>query len=654
MTYSGGGRPHIWVPRRLSGLGASSTPGRYLLSPSEGTAAAGGYVKTVAAGAQGYISQQAADAARSQFSQVTGIPAQWVPTDPSQVGPWAKSQVQAWASSQIASGVDQGRRMLEDKLSSAESKVYADIQKPLDESESAQWALDFLTTHGPPTDQASAIRMARAFVMAQCAAIGLPPEFIAAAHLINSFPTTVENAESWGLTLGTSYLSQFGVPIVTSTDPTAFFNSCGRAAIAQVAPGIPFSLCEATFSSLKDGSINFEEAQGLVVGACAWVGGAIGQAFGLPAPIGAFLCQIVAGTLVPIISDALGFGPSDSEKLNAAQQAASAAAAAATVVCTDLARALWLQYQHYFDSVEGNLQAVIRANQEWILTSGSCAQTDGIRLFPEQAAGANTLDVIYDSNGKATGHYQHPVSRDCPNELGCPYLSYHSPSDSPILRRASYSMSAADLAKRIIPQITPGAPGCDALSALAYWNARRYVTPYQVLYTMSGQPPNMYVKPSVASTSELSSRNAAPWDTVLHSDDEYLQTIGTVGTKNFGTEVGECMTPPWAKYMLGSLQQAASASALVQRDLARTVSGATSAYEIQRHMQELAGVNWQVASDATKKAAANAAASRAAAFRSAIGEAKRKGARRSDLLNYGLLAAGSAALAGWAMARVTK
>ncbi len=643
MSYSGGGGPHVWVPRRLSGLGSPPPDGKYLIDRTIGTTDAGAYAKTVAAGAQGYLSQQATDLARSTFRQNTGIDVPWIPTKTSQVGPWAKQQYNAWKSTAITEGIKVGRQVYSDKMG-----IGAPISSLLTESEIGDWGLRYLAGHpdlltNPTT--AGAMAMAQAFVMTNSDALGLPPEFIAAAGLIENFPSTVENAEQWGITLASAYLSRFGFPIVTSTDPSAFLSSCGRAAIAQVGPGIPFALCEATYGSLSNGSINFAEAEGLVIGACAWIGGAVGQAFGIPAPIGAMLSQIIASAIVPIMAEALGFGPSDSEKLNAAQVAAAKAAAAATVVCTDLARALWLQYQHYWESMEGNIQELYNANAEWLYPNG-CSSTNGsgLRVFPETIPGANTLDIVLDSHGAAIGkppnflHYPKPVSRGCKELLGCAYLSYGS---IPLARRASYDLSVASLKQGRMPSIRQTTSGCDALSALSFWNARRYVTPYQVLNEMSGGKPWEWLRPNTTVAGQFSSRNDPSWESVLRSDEEYLQAIGVVQvTGGAGQSVGQCWTPKWGDYLSGSLRQAAAASALVQRDLTRTVSSVTTQYQLQK---ELAVTD--------QRAAVRTATAKAASFRSAIQEAKRRGARRSDMLNYSLLAAGGAALAGWAIAR---
>lgn len=658
MSYSGGGGPHIWVPRRLSGLGDSS--GRYILEQTLGVSDIPSPGE-LTSGAQGYITSQMASQARSAFRQNTGIDMPWVPTNKAQAGQWAKEQFAAWKHATAPAAIDQARRIFEDKLSGTDAtgkyqKVYADIRAPLREGEIEGWAEAYLIANGPPTSSAAAFAMMQSFVMTNADAIGLPPEFIAASGLIQNFPTTVDGAEQWGLTLGSAYLAQFGVPIITSTDPSAFLGSCSRAALAQTAPGVPFSLCEATYASLKDGYIDFNEAQGLVIGACAWAGALIGQAFGLPAPLGALLSQLIASEIVPLIATFLGFGESDSRLLNQAQVAARKAADAATIVCTDLARALWLQYQHYWDSMSGNIDRTIRANQEWLLTGGSCSRTDGIRIFPETAPGANTLDIVCDKtgapilvNGKPI-HYAHPVSRWCADANGCPYLAYSIDS---VVRRNGYSLSTADL-KRVPNSydITVGAPGCDGVSALACWEARRYVTPNQVLYEMQGKKGGAYLLANTTVQSQLDSRNAPSWESYLHSDEEELANIGLVQIAgSAGESVGDCLTPDWGRYLYNSLQQAAAASALVQRDLSRTVSSASTQYGMKKHMEAAAGADWAIASAAQKREAVRKATANAATFRTAILEAKRRGARTRDTINYSLLAAGGAALVGWATAR---
>jgi len=692
MTFSSGRGPHIWVPRRLSGLG-QAPGGKYIIPATIGTieavtaagASAPAFVRSVAPGAQGYI----------PASVASSLPRTWVPlVDPttsqgqSALGQWAKNQALTFAGSQIGPGIEAGRRVYAEKLSAAGRPVEAEIRSAMPQDDISQWGYEYLLHHPElftqaPTPEA-AVAMAQAFIAANCDRIGLPPEFIAASTLIHNFPTTVENAEQWGITLGTAYLSQFGVPIITDANPNTFLGSCARGAIAQTFPGIPLSLCEATYGSLSNGSINFDEAQGLVIQACGWIAGAVGQAFGLPAPIGAVLGQIIASVLVPIISDALGFGPSDSEKLNRAQEAASRAAAAATVACTDLARALWLQYQHYWESMQGNLQTLMRANLEWLVTSGGCGLNDGVRLFPAASPDADTLDIVRDPSGAAFllnesdvrakrarpkyMRYQRPVvGRGCALPLGCPYGAYGIDG---VVYRDKYDLSMGELQQKSIPNIHQGGyAACDALGALAFWNARRYVTPYQIVLAMYGEEYaretgtgydnklagrlNMWVQRYGAyQGSQMDSRTQPHWEGVVHSDEEYLQYIGRVRTTgSAGESVGDCGTPQWATYLSGSLQQAAAASALVQRDVTRTVLSNITQYKLQRQMEELTGNKWKVASAAQQRAAVRAVAARAASFRTAIREAKRKGAEHRDMLNYSLLAAGGAALAGWAVSR---
>lgn len=676
MSFTGVG-PHIWVPRR-SGLGAI-VPGGYVIPSDAGQiktslqSSAANFSASVSASAQGYVTQEASAAALSTFKSATGINVPWVPTDPKQAGPWAKQMVQLYSSPMMTAGIEAGKRTLQDFRVPENPTGFG---PPLTEDEAAQWATGYLASHPDmltnPTAQ-GAVAMMQAFVSAQGTAIGLPPEFIAASQLAHGFPTDVGSAEKWGLTLGTAYLSQYGVPIVSDLSATGFLQAAGRFGMSQVAPGIPFGLCEATYTALSDGSISYNEAQGLVVGACAFIGGAVGQAFGIPAPLGALLGQLVGTVLTGPVADALGFGPSDSEKLNAAQEAATKAAAAATVVCTDLARALWLEYQQYWDSVQTNLDGVFRANQEWLFP-GSCGPTSGVMLFPESSPGENTLNYILNADGSPVMgkngplSYPYPTTRHCGPMTGCPY---NATSIDQIVMRDKYDLTMEDLLKKRVPNISRGSSyaGCDALGALAFWGARRYVTPYQVMYAMRPQNtselcppgtgyclqpgrPNMYVRDYVYHGTEFGSRNQQMWDGQVHSDEEYLQNIGLVTTAGAaGEQVGDCYTPQWAQFMFLSLQQAPAASALVQRDLARTVSYVTAQYGISKRMEALAGAKWSAAGAAAQREAVRQAAARAASFRSSVREAQRRGRMKADLMNYGLLAAGGAALAGWATAK---
>lgn len=575
----------------------------------------------------------------------------WVPTTPTEVGAWAKEQAKIFASKSMQDGIKRGAHIFEEKLSGA-TPVSVDPFPPMSESEVEAWVKFFVSGHGYPTTAAEGLRFAREFVVANCDQIGLPPEFIAASDLIQNFPDTPEEAVTWAVNLGSSFLASFGVPIVDVSDASSFISASARAAVAQIAPGVPFDLFETTFDALSDGRVTSAEAKGIVIGAAGFVGAVIGQAFGLPAPIGALLGQLIVGGL----AEAFGWGPDDSEKLKSAQDAASQAAATAHAECTALSVALWLEYQHYWDAIAKTLNDSIRKNQEWLTPHGSCGRTDGIRMF-----GSTTLDIIRDGSGAplvtnladvkkgAKPKYRtYPITmtRSCSDARGCPYLSM--PMERLIVRD-KYPVGPADL--RRVPTVETSAPGCDAMSALLFWGARRYATPMQVFYAMQGKP-DQWVKPSTYHESQLTSHNAPPWEEVLHSDYDYLSSVvGYVGTINFGTAVSSCPAPAWAAFMFKSLEQAAASTALVQRDLARTVSAATTEYGIRYHMEQAAQVNWEVASAAQKRKAAREVAAQTAGLRRAVIEAKRRGREKADLLNYGLLAAGGAAVFGLALGR---
>jgi hypothetical protein len=596
--------------------------------------------------ARGFIPPEEAAAARNAYPSGQ-MP--WVPTTPTEVGPWAKEQAKLFASKQIQEGIERGKRIFEDKLSGA-TPVTVEPFPPMKEDEIEAWVKFFVLAHGYPTNAADGVRFAREFVLANCDQIGLPPEFIAASDLIQNFPDTPEEAVTWAINLGSSFLASFGVPLVDVSDASSFISASARAAVAQVAPGVPFDLFETTFDALSDGRVTSAEAKGIVIGAAGFVGAVIGQAFGLPAPLGALLGQLIVGGL----SEAFGWGPDDSEKLKSAQDAAAAAAATAHSQCQDLSIALWLEYQHYWDAIAKTLDATIRQNQSWLTPEGSCLRTNGIRLF-----GSTTLDIIRDGAGMplitnpaevkkgARPKYRtYPVkmTRSCGDARGCPYLSM--PMEK-MLSRDKWPLAPDDL--RRVPSISAGSAGCDATGALLFWGARRYVNPMHVFYAMQGKA-NQWVEPDTYRATELSSRNVRRWEEIVHSDYDYLSSVvGYVGTINFGTAVSECPAPAWAAFMFKSLEQAAAAVALVQRDLARTVSAATTEYGIKYHMEQAAQVNWEVATTTQKRQAARQVAAQAAGLRHAVVEAKRRGREKSDLLNYGLLAAGGAAVFGLAL-----
>jgi len=627
----------LWLPGRALG----ALPSRLPLPPDAGTSG------NPEDHARGFVPASDAASARARYQQTSGTPP-WVPTTPSEIGPWAKQQAAVFASKEIQDGIKRGAKVFETDL-----HLEANFFPPMPEGAIEEWVKRYTATNGFPVDGASGVRMARAFVIANTSEIGLPPEFIAASELVTGFPDTPEQAVFWAVHLGTSFLSSFGVPIVDVSDASSFLSACARAGVSQFAPGVPFELFEATFSALSDGRVTNAEAKGIVLGAAAFVGAAIGQAFGLPAPIGAFLSQIMVAGLV----EAFGWGPTDSDKLKAAQDTAAAAAATASRECEALSIALWLEYQHYWQSISDTLSRSIRDAQGWLAPSGSCGRQDGIRLFATE-----TLDVIRDAygnpllanpaevkKGKAPKYrtYPYPLTRVCSSDRGCPYLTV---SSDQLVTRDEFALSPEALKR--VPSISKRPPGCDAASALSFWGARRYTSPNQVFFAMRGKP-DQWVEPSTYKPTELKSYNVQRWEEIVHSDYEYLTTlVGHVGTVNFGTAVGPCPAPAWAAYMFKSLEQAAAAVALVERDLTRTVSAATTEYGIKYHMEQAAEVKWEVASAAQKRAAARTVAARAAGLRHAALEAKKRGRRKADLVNYGLLTAGGAALLGVTLGRM--
>jgi hypothetical protein len=636
VTYRG-----LYLARSLG-----STPSRILLPNDGGTSS------SPADQARGFIPQSEADGARNEFIQTLGD-APWVPASASEIGPWAKEQAALFTTKQMTQAISDGAKTFAQQLS-GDNPVEASLFPPMSEGQVEQWVKEYVGSHGFPTNPSSAMSLARAFVIANSDEIGLPPEFIAASNLIRNFPTTPESAVGWAVSLGSAFLSTYGVPIVDVSDASSFLSASARAAVAQVAPGVPFSLFEATFDALSDGQLTASEAKGIIIGAAGFIGGLVGQAFGLPAPIGALISQLIIGGLVSAISDAFGWGPTDSDKLKAAQDAASAAAAQASAQCTALSGALWLEYQHYWDAIVTDLNKTLRANQQWLTPQGSCSPVSGIRNFV-----TTSLDVVMKPDGtpvfvpglssqgkRVVRRYPYPVTRSCPDGGGCPYMATDI---GQLVVRDSYPLSPADLGR--MPRVSLEPQGCDGQSALAFWGARRFATPMHVVYAMTGKP-NQWIAPSSPSKSELASYNYTPWEGKIHSDAEYLSLlIGNVGTYAFGTQVASCGAAAWASFMFRSLEQAAAAVALVQRDIARTVSGATVAYGIQYHLEQETQVKWQNSSDAQKRAAARAVTAKAAAYRHAIVEAKRKGQRTADMVNYGLLAAGSAAILGWGAAK---
>src|SRR5258706_4739372 len=116
MSYRGIG-PYVWVPRRgIHGI----IPGGFPLPTDAGVAkptlgsTAKNYAPEVSAYAQGYVTKEVGEKARSTFRSTTGVDIPWVPTSDKQVGPWAKDMANIWGGPAMQLGIENGKQARKD------------------------------------------------------------------------------------------------------------------------------------------------------------------------------------------------------------------------------------------------------------------------------------------------------------------------------------------------------------------------------------------------------------------------------------------------------------------------------------------------------------------------------------------------------------
>jgi hypothetical protein len=222
-----------------------------------------------------------------------------------------------------------------------------------------------------------------------------------------------------------------------------------------------------------------------------------------------------------------------------------------------------------------------------------------------------------------------------------------------------------------------GSGRIDAYSALAFYGARRFVTPYHAYLDMMRSEgvdlPGDWLRVCVGSGTECltweggrtSGYYTTPWSSRPHTDREYLESLSHVRLADRPEDLEQCVVPQWAQYLFGSLVQMGPAAALVQRDITETVAAVAAEAEIARLMVqavygEVADVRAgdvragfaQLQAERREYEAARTVTNQAAQYRRDLIRMRRSADMATTAINGSLLAGGVGALAGWAVSGI--
>lgn len=560
----------------------------------------------------------------------------WAPTSEAELDQWVAEQTDVWDRPDVKAALSDTKSRIEREL----QPTVAPSGQTMDEYAIASWASADVMDNGFPTSADEAAAMTQRFLDAQGASMGFHPGFVGAGvELITSgWPENAEDAADWGRLVADNIAQQYGLSMPSDWDAKGVVTAASSAACLQA--GVPFvGVVTTSIDALWDGTLTYDEIGSIVVAVGAAVGAAVGQMFGIPAPIGAFVGAITTELLYGVVADFFGWGPSDAEKRGRAWDAMQQARTAMMAQCLSVGTQAWNQYNDYWNALIGDFEVAL--NEQAPLLGA------GLRAF-----GSKQVNYVVDKDGNEQVLFR-PIYRKCTNTSGCLY--YGTYGDQPFgFERVPPASAArinevpdAVLGIRPVPNFSGAMRPdgtIDPYSALAYYGASRYVTPYQALLELYGYD-NQYVKPMGGPCWAGGSTSGAYtecWEAVPHSDQDYLEHLSYIRSAPSPGELGTCKVPAWSVYMMDSLVQVGPASAFVMNDAAATISANAAKDEVARRMD--------VALDdftAVRQVVVQAAQERRDILRM-----RRAQASASARLNYGLLAAGTGGLAGWLAAKI--
>jgi len=570
--------------------------------------------------------------------QITQLPA-WAPTSDGEIDEWAMEQADAWARPQMRSAIDDAKGRITAELSQGDPSYRAPSGATMSDDEVAAWVMEDITANGFPNSPDAASALTMRFLDAQGSKMGFHPGFVGqgAELVMRGWPTNIDDAAAWGGYVGNAVMQQYGLSLPSDWDVKGVTTAAASAACLQA--GVPFvGVVTTSIDSMWDGKLTFDEIEDIVVAVGSAVGAAVGQMFGIPAPIGAFVGAIVTALIFDGLASAFGWGPSAAEMRGRAWNKMLEARAAMMEQCMEIGVGAWGQYNDYWNEMI--------AGFDTSLNEYSDAMGAGIRAF-----GTKRLNYLVDNDGNEQVLFR-PIYDRCDAAAGCLYYGTYG------AQAFGYERDPAAASHRIHERPNPldikpvpawqGAKEpsgrIDPYSALAYYGASRYATPFQADLERLGFD-NRYVQTAGQlcwSGGRMSGAYTECWEQQLHSDYEYLENLAYIRTALKAEDLEQCSVPGWAAYMMASLVQVGPASAFVMNDVSATVSANTAEQEVIARMQvQLDDYN------AVRQVTVQAAQERRDILRM-----RRARASREARLHYGALAAGTGSLAGYLISKM--
>lgn len=557
----------------------------------------------------------------------------WAPTSEGELDRWIDEQAGAWERPATQAAIAEARDRITDGLSQGDSSYVAPTGRTLDDAAIAEWAAKDILDNGFPQNPEQAAQMTSRLLDAQGESMGFHPAFVGeGVHLVlEGFPDNADAAEAWGMYVAQNIAAQYGFSVPTDWDAKGAVMAASSAACLQA--GVPYvGVVTTSIDALWDGKLTEDEIKNIVVAVGSVVGAAIGQYFGIPAPIGAFIGAITTELIYGVLADAFGWGPSAAELRGRAWNAMLEAKAAMETQCLNAATKAWNQYNDYWNQLVDNFRATLNAQAPLM---GA-----GLRTF-----GSRYVAMIEDGEGAEHVLFR-PIVTRCHELTGCLYWGTAGAAPIGYERIPAASPQRVDEMPYVIP--VPGWPGAmlpdgsiDPYTALAYYGANRYATPFQALLELNGIDNAL-----TRVTGELcytggrtSGARTECWGAQLHTDREYLENLARVRSALRPEDLEMCVVPAWATYMLASLVQVGPAASFVMGDCSSTVGAVAAEQEIQARMA-VALDDYQASRQVIVQAAQE---------RRDILRMRRDRASREARLNYGLMAAGAGSLAAWAL-----
>jgi len=591
----------------------------------------------------------------------------YVPTSQEELSGWIDEQTDVWSRPEVQGMIRDTQGQLQEAVN--KEIPYSD-QLTVDPDTSYTQMLAHVAVHGYPTTPDEAVDMAWAYLDQQGQQMGFHPALLNAVGFIKDWPDTPEEAADRLKDVAINIGQQYGLPI--PTDMSAKSMVAASACAVMTTAGIPgVGVVTTTISALWDGKLDEDEIKGIVTAVGAAVGAAIGQYFGIPAPVGAFVGGLVTG----VIYDWLGFGESADELRGKAWNAMLKAKAAMEAQCLQMATEAWDAYNAYWNELITNLQGILNEQAPYM--------GDGLRYFGDVGLIALPKDIKMPFGKKSLHYFEpvpFPVARGCEVESGCLYYDEPNPAGawiripgaSPKTRDTAPNVTKTGHPARGSWHVSSQGTYLSAYLALAFWNARRFVTPFHGMLEYFGIADGNWLGDGATkcwSGGRTSGSYVQCWFDTPHTDREYLQYLSRVRSALRPEDLEMCKVPEWSQYMIRSLDQAGPAQGLVSRNINQTVAALAAEQNVQAQRAAIAASAFQdseasalqyygegFASAAetyvSQQQIARVMTAQVAQARRDLLRERRAKASMEAQLNAGLFMSGVGALAGWAAAEI--